>query len=317
MRPISPGLQDSPLFLARTVSRFSNNEGADARRQHARHGPRPTHICLTHWERTSGRREETPGRDLTRSYHLMYLLSTAPGRTDMSPEELRSFRESLGMSRREFAPKLFVSEPTLERWERGQGGPRDVHVQILRRMREHLDAGGAMAYFRYDSGADDVVEELLRDDRRLIIESLRGMGSLLVSEKEDSRGQWRLCFTPGWSRAPSVSLALACAGSQRPERPAVDFILEAVLRSPAPGLTYDKVQDACSNHGIHGGLSHSRTITKVVLRHRTFNTACNPQTVRHIVGNLRSCWDRLQAVLTPPQDGATLTDAVQSATSSS
>ncbi|MFO7958002.1 MAG: hypothetical protein R6X33_12990 [Candidatus Brocadiia bacterium] len=116
----------------------------------------------------------------------------------MTPEELWAFREGLGMSRREFAPKRFISEPTLERWERGQGGPREVPLHILRRMREHIAGGRSMAYFEYDAGASPPPPGLLHDERQLIIEALRGVGIVPLEDGSAQEGvDWSMRFAPG------------------------------------------------------------------------------------------------------------------------
>jgi len=97
-------------------------------------------------------------------------------------KELRAFRESRGRSRRKFAPKLFISEPTLERWERGQGGPREVYLLILKRMREHLGAGHSIACFQYDAGVEAYEADVQHDEEEMIVETLRGPGALVLTQ---------------------------------------------------------------------------------------------------------------------------------------
>ena len=108
----------------------------------------------------------------------------------MSPEELRAFRENIGLSRREFAPKLFISEPTLERWERGQGDIGKVQLRILRKMREHLGAGHALSYFEYDADAE-LPDEALHDERQAIIDILKSQMIVLLKAQESVTGHFK------------------------------------------------------------------------------------------------------------------------------
>ena len=220
----------------------------------------------------------------------------------MSPKELRAFRESLGLSRREFAPKLFISEPTLERWERGQGSPRDVHLQILRRMREHLGAGHSIAYFQYDASSVACAAEIQQAEKQTIVETLRGMGAFLLTEEEASDGKdWSLRFSPGWEVGEPIELTLLCEGSRRPERPVIDFTLEMTAKREYTQIRSDKLQETCFRHGISWRIaSQSRGGLKIALRQRIFATGCNPETLRHVLGNFYSCWQRMKVVLRLP-----------------
>ena len=237
----------------------------------------------------------------------------------MSPKELRAFRERLGLSRREFAPKLFISEPTLERWERGQGGPGKVHLQILRRMREHLSAGHSLAYFEYDAGAEARAAETRNDERRMIVETLEGLGALVLDEKESRDGaDWSVSFGMGWAVSEPSEVSLRCEGSHRPERPAIDFALEIETGSGDVTATSEAVESVCRDHSVFGEVGDNRkggmTIT---LRHRLFTTGCNPRTVAHVAGNFRSCWQRLKdtierARLASPETGTDVASSVES-----
>lgn len=219
----------------------------------------------------------------------------------MSPKELRAFRESLGLSRREFAPKLFISDPTLERWERGQGGPREVHLQILRRMREHLSAGHSIAYFRYDAGEEARAAELLHETKEMIVETLRGIGALVVAEKESEDGQdWSVIFGMGWAVGQPIDLTLHCEGSERAERPAIDFVLKIGVRCEDTENLSVHLQRLCQRHNIFGHVKADRDVQVVIsLGYRLFKTGCNPETITHVVGNFRSCWQRMKDALKP------------------
>jgi transcriptional regulator with XRE-family HTH domain len=215
----------------------------------------------------------------------------------MSPKELRAFREGLGLSRREFAPKLFISEPTLERWERGQGGPREVHLRILRRMREHLGAGHSLSYFNYDAGAE-VPAELLHEERQLIIDTLKSQAVVLLAEQgPDDGGDWSLRFGLGWAAGEPIELSLVCEGSDAPTRPTIDFTLRATAKSANASEAAATLQEACFNHGISCKLTDRGRRATVELRQRLFNTGCNPETVKHVLGNYQSCWNRLRKAL--------------------
>jgi transcriptional regulator with XRE-family HTH domain len=217
----------------------------------------------------------------------------------MSPKELRAFRESLGLSRRAFAPKLMISDPTLERWERGQGGPREAHLQILKRMREHLGAGHPIAYFQYDAGEEARAAEVENEDKQMIVETLRGLGALvLVEEQSQDRRDWSVSFGLGWSVGERIDVALHCEGSDRPERPAIDFILEITASHADVRVLSTPLQRVCRNHSIFGSVARrDGGGAVIVMRDRLFTTGCNPETVKHVVGNYRSCWQRLKAIL--------------------
>ena len=217
----------------------------------------------------------------------------------MSPEELRAFRESLGLSRREFAPKLFISEPTLERWERGQGCPREIHLHILRRMREHLSAGQSITYFQYDSSEEPA--EAPPDDRRTVAEALKAAGALLCGKDESEDGAtWTLRFSPDWATGSALRVSLTVEGSLRPQRPAIDFALNVKSGSLNVEGVAKELTEVCLGHGMAwgplGGWERPRGL---VLRQRIFNTACSPETVQHVFGNMRSCWDRLRERVLP------------------
>ena len=215
----------------------------------------------------------------------------------MSPKELRAFRESIGLSRREFAPKLFVSEPTLERWERGQGGPREVHLRILRRMREHLGAGHSLTYFNYDAGAE-VPAELLHEERQLIIDTLKSQAVVLLAEQgPDGQGDWSLRFGLGWAAGEPIDLSLICEGSDAPTRPVIDFTLKATAGSIDISEVAIMLQEACFNHGVSWKTTDKGKRTTIEFRQRLFSTGCNPETVKHVLGNYQSCWTRLKKAL--------------------
>ena len=214
----------------------------------------------------------------------------------MQPYELRAFRESLGLTRQEFAPKLFISTPTLERWERGQGGPREFHLRILRRMQEFLSAGQSITYFQYDAGEDTLNQT--REAKATVVESLKALGLPLYKEGTSEDGEsWWLQFGLGWASDSSVQTSLLCEGSCRAECPSIDFTMRIALDSrDLNGLT-EKILQICFNHAIVPNVSRSRSKVELSLRQRMFDSACNPQTIQHILGNYRSCWNRLKGVL--------------------
>ena len=213
----------------------------------------------------------------------------------MSPKELRAFRESIGMSRREFAPKVFISEPTLVRWERGQGGPREVHLLILRRMREHLGAGHSLAYFQYDADAD-VPAELLHDDRQLIIDTLKSRAVVLLEEHgPDDGGDWLLRFSLGWAAGEPIDLVLLCEGSERPSRPIIDFSLEITADWGDGRHGTEVVARVCRAHRVAWGMTvGSKGRCTATIFYRLFSVCCNPEAVKHVLGNYQSCWSRLK-----------------------
>jgi len=211
----------------------------------------------------------------------------------VSPEELRAFRQSLGLSRREFAPKLFISEPTLERWERGQGGPREIHLQVLRRMREHVSTGQSVTYFHYDSSEEPA--EAPPDDRQTITEALKAAGALPYGEDESEDGAtWTLRFSPDWPAGSAMRIALTVEGSLRPQRPSIDFALVVESGSFHADKAAEELTEACVAHRMAweplGGRERPRGL---VLYQRIFSTACNPETIQHVLRNMRSCWKRV------------------------
>jgi transcriptional regulator with XRE-family HTH domain len=215
----------------------------------------------------------------------------------VSPEELRAFRESLELSRREFAPKLFISEPTLERWERGQGGPREIHLQILRRMREHLSSGHSISYFQYDSSGEPT--EPPPDDRRTITEALKATGALLCGKGKSKDGStWTLSFRPDWPAASAVRISLTVEGSFRPQRPSIDFTLNIESDSLNVGDVTMELTEACLAHGMAWGpLGRWKRPAGLVLCQRIFSPACSPVIVQHLLGNMRSCWESVKKSL--------------------
>ena len=222
----------------------------------------------------------------------------------MSPTELRAFRESIGASRREFARRLFISEPTLERWERGRGGPREVHQHILRGMRERLGSPHPEAYFQYDPATAEPMTGLLGEERLFVIETLRGMAAVLLEEQHSEDGKdWALRFGLGWAAEDSWEVTLICEGSQRPERPVTDFLLEVCGAIPDPEQNGSPLRDICFNHGLswHSTLTTDGRVS-LQLRQRLFKTGCNAETVRHVVRNCHSCWRRLRAEFLQAED---------------
>jgi transcriptional regulator with XRE-family HTH domain len=217
----------------------------------------------------------------------------------MSPKELRAFRESLGLTRHEFAPKLFISDPTLERWERGQGGPREVHLQVLRRMREHLSAGHSIAYFHYDAGIEVRAKEVRHETREMIVETLRGLGALVIAEGEsDDNQDWSVTFGLGWAVGSPMDVTLRCDGSERRELPAIGFAFDVTAKCEDISRLSDRVNHIGHDHDVWAGARSADDGRAVIsMRDRLFKTGCNPETVAHLAGNFRSCWERLKAAL--------------------
>lgn len=216
----------------------------------------------------------------------------------MTAQELRAFRESLGLSRRVFAPKLYISEPTLERWEHGKGGPRKIHLHILRRMREELSAGRSLACFRYDSSLEP--GEAPPDNRRTITGALGAVGALPCGEDVSEDGAtWTLRFSPHWS-SEGARITLVCKGSFRHQRPPIDFVLEIEDGSLDVEGAAKELSKVCLAHGVAWGpLGGWKRPRGLVLCQRIFSTACSPETVQHVLGNMRSCWERLRKSVLP------------------
>jgi transcriptional regulator with XRE-family HTH domain len=217
----------------------------------------------------------------------------------MSPRELRAFRESLGLTRREFAPKLFISDPTLERWERGQGGPREVHLQILRCMREHLSAGHSIAYFHYDAGIEERAKEVRHETKEMIVETLRGIGALVIAEGESDDDQdWSVTFGLGWAVGSPTDVTLRCEGSERHERPCIDFTLEVTARCDDFSGLSDQVKRIALNHRVWTNAAERDDASAIVsMCYRLFKSGCNSETIAHVAGNFRSCWQLLKGKL--------------------
>jgi transcriptional regulator with XRE-family HTH domain len=218
----------------------------------------------------------------------------------MSPEELRTFRESLGLSRKEFAPKLHISEPTLERWERGQSGPRDIHLHILRQMKEHLDAGHSITYFQYDT--IEKPEDSPDDIRHIISGALKAVGILLYREQRDRESEtWTLTFTVGWTWGEPIETSLVCEGSFKSERPAIDFTMTIACGKNDFSDAMNELAPICFDHGISWQSFTDKRRSGLMLRQRLFNTACNPATVQHLLGNYRSCFNKLKNLMERPK----------------
>lgn len=215
----------------------------------------------------------------------------------MSPGELRSLRERLGLSRRELAPKLGVSEPTLFRWERGQGAPKEHHLRMLDRLREHAEAGRSLTYFQYDAIGDLPSHGDMA--RQTIIEVIESIGGRL-SGQDDSEDKTTssLSFHTGWEAGPSVRAALVCEGSYRPERPSIDFALHVECESATLRSAVEELEGVCRDHRLcYEPLLGRGDESRLRLHHRLFDTACNRETIVHLMGNLRSCWERMKGCL--------------------
>jgi transcriptional regulator with XRE-family HTH domain len=216
----------------------------------------------------------------------------------MSPTELRAFRERLQLSRREFAPRLFISEPTLERWERGQGRPREVHLRILQSMAQSSVTRNSLNYFEYDA-ASCLPAELLRDEKKLVVDTLRDLALPLLEQRVTNNGHdWWLRFDVDWALEERASLALICEGSSLPARPYVSFGLDVSVG----GGDMRRLSDACGDVSFGHELAcrlvrDQNSSTTAQLRERVFTTGLNPETVRHVIRALRSCWERLRVAL--------------------
>ncbi|HBC89315.1 MAG TPA: hypothetical protein DCZ94_20430 [Lentisphaeria bacterium] len=217
----------------------------------------------------------------------------------MNPAEIRSFRNSLGLSRRDFAPKLYISEPTLERWERGQGAPRELHLRILNRMRESLGSGRPATYFQYDNVSDDIANESPIEDKQLVTETLKSMSIVLLSEEISKDGNdWLLSFSLGWKTVKPLNLLLACEGSKRPTNPVVDFILLITSNNIDSNRVREILPEICFNHGASWILStKAKGGCQIKLKQRIFKTGINHETIKHVLGNLFSCWNKSKAYL--------------------
>jgi len=221
----------------------------------------------------------------------------------MSPKELRAFRESTGASRREFARQLFISLPTLERWERGQGAPREIHLRILREMRERRGSPKGETYFQYDPSSTAPAAELLGAEKRLVIDTLSSMAAVLLEEHSSEDGmEWDLRFGLGWAEGEPLKATLSCEGSQRAERPSIDFILELTGAIPDPGADGDPLRGICFKHRLSWQCARTRGgRTCLFLGQRVFKTGFNVETIRHVFLNYHSCWRRMRGELLQPQ----------------
>lgn len=206
------------------------------------------------------------------------------------PVDLRALREGLGESRREFAPKLMISEATLERWERGQGGPRIQHMGVLKRLQAKLHAAHAATYFRYDGAAEELPGEDL-NEREVIIRALAPVGYKKLEEQVLSDQSWKLAFSVPWLSRDEGSALLICTGAERAQWPLVDFTLQ-FPETNATALSTEQAT-ACYNHGLatdmlpgaHGG-------NRLCVRLRVFCTVLDDETIMHVHGNLQSWWNR-------------------------
>ena len=60
----------------------------------------------------------------------------------MKPSEIREFRERLGMSQRDFAKALGVTQPAVIDWEKGRSDPPDSTKELMMRWRENINESG-------------------------------------------------------------------------------------------------------------------------------------------------------------------------------
>jgi hypothetical protein len=166
-------------------------------------------------------------------------------------------------------------------------------------MREHLGAGNPFAYFQYDSDGDAPEVDLPHDEKETIVETLRGMAAVVLEEEASgSDGDWSVRFGLGWAAGGALEVTLVCTGSERPERPYTDFTLEVVVKSKHLRGLAEGLHSVCFRHGVSWSTVHSdHEVGTVALRQRVFSTGCNPDTIRHVVGNHYSCWQLVAQML--------------------
>lgn len=61
----------------------------------------------------------------------------------MTPERIRECRETLGLSKQEFATKLGISLATVYRWENGETKPLNPTTQFIEQMVKSKRKGAA------------------------------------------------------------------------------------------------------------------------------------------------------------------------------
>jgi len=197
---------------------------------------------------------------------------------------------------------LFISEPTLVRWERGEGGPRENHLQILRRLKEESEVDESFTYFDYDGRQDTVrARDVLKQQ---LIDAMEGMGARRSGEElSQEESTWRLLFRMGWEIEGTLSAVLACEGSYLPQRPCVDFALILTSEAAPPAQIIDTIREIFIDHRLLCLDSRSG----MTVHHRLFDTACNKETILHVVRNFRSCWERIKGCFctdgTPAAEG--------------
>jgi len=195
------------------------------------------------------------------------------------------------------AAELFISEPTLVRWEKGQGAPRDFHLRILCEIKEKAEAARTLAQFDYEASPEgNLPREAMK---QVVVETLSSIGAGLLEDARSGDGlSWSLSFSTGWGDQTPASAVLTCEGSHRPERPSIDFALTVPLHADLMRSARHELQGLCVLHRLcfeelpgadaRGGLR---------VHQRIYDTACNKETILHVVGNFRAYWKRIESHL--------------------
>ena len=217
----------------------------------------------------------------------------------MAPAEIVAIREGLRLTRREFAPKLLISERTLIRWEKGETEPNEAHLTILRRMQQYSREARPGLGVRYDPGTGPSALDGLSKERDVITATLKEMGMRPMSEKWTKDGRnWWLTFDPRWPALSTWEFSLICSGTKDPTWPILSFEVRVTPEKGSLPRVVDEARHAASVHALGFDLVTQRKgQTELSFCYRLFTTGFNADTVKHVAGNLASCCERLHKAL--------------------
>lgn len=72
----------------------------------------------------------------------------------MSPSRVRKIRKTLGLSQEDFARTLWVSYVSLNRWEKGHGVPKGMHLRLLLLLERSLGSASLQAALKDPRAVD-------------------------------------------------------------------------------------------------------------------------------------------------------------------
>lgn len=61
---------------------------------------------------------------------------------EVTPDEIKALRVSLGLSQHDFAVRIGTTAPTIFRWEKGQRHPKGLYAKVLNDLARETESRG-------------------------------------------------------------------------------------------------------------------------------------------------------------------------------